>query len=97
MSPAPPPASSGSGSGRGRGAPRRLLPDGSLGVPRRPGARAVHVVRAGRSDRWDAATLQRLAASAVDVRVLPDAGHWLHVDDPEGLLALLDPTFAASA
>ncbi|MEZ4469264.1 MAG: alpha/beta hydrolase [bacterium] len=62
-----------------------------------PGPVRVHVVRAGRSDRWDAATLQRLAASAVDVRVLPDAGHWLHVDDPEGLLALLDPTFAASA
>jgi pimeloyl-ACP methyl ester carboxylesterase len=26
---------------------------------------------------------------AIDLHVLPDAGHWLHVDDPEGLLALM--------
>jgi pimeloyl-ACP methyl ester carboxylesterase len=27
--------------------------------------------------------------------VLPDAGHWLHVDNPEGLLAMLDAGFRA--
>lgn len=54
-----------------------------------PPGLGLHVVRAGRSDRWDAATLARLARVPVDVQVLPKAGHWVHVDDPEGLMALL--------
>jgi esterase len=29
------------------------------------------------------------ADGAIDLHVLPGAGHWLHVDDPEGLLALM--------
>jgi pimeloyl-ACP methyl ester carboxylesterase len=37
------------------------------------------------------ARLESLAARAsqpnLSVRVLPDAGHWLQIDDPEGLLA----------
>jgi pimeloyl-ACP methyl ester carboxylesterase len=53
----------------------------------------VHLVQAGRSDRWTPAILRRLAAAEAPgglVRhVLPDAGHWVHVDDPDGLLALL--------
>ena len=52
-----------------------------------PGAAALHVVRAGRSDRWDAAALKRL--EGVDARVLPNAGHWVHVDDLEGVVALI--------
>ncbi len=54
---------------------------------------AIHLVRAERSDRWDAQTLARLAAIPVGVptwlHVLPDAGHWLHADNPAGLLAML--------
>jgi pimeloyl-ACP methyl ester carboxylesterase len=52
----------------------------------------IHLVRAGRSDRWSAAELGRLASVAPPVRahVLEGAGHWLHVDDPEGTWALLD-------
>ncbi|MCB9546452.1 MAG: alpha/beta hydrolase [Myxococcales bacterium] len=59
-----------------------------------PGATRVHLLRAGRSDRWDAATLTRLATLPIDVHVLPDAGHWVHVDDPAGLQALLDVTLS---
>ena len=52
----------------------------------------VHLVRAGQSDRWTPDVLHRLAASQAEVSVLPGAGHWLHVDDPDGLLnRLLDP------
>jgi len=53
----------------------------------------VTLVKAERSDRWTADDLDR--AEAADAsgnlvwHVLPDAGHWLHVDNPEALLALL--------
>jgi esterase len=30
------------------------------------------------------------------VHVLADAGHWLHVDDPEGLFAILRSALSAS-
>jgi pimeloyl-ACP methyl ester carboxylesterase len=40
--------------------------------------------------REDRARLEELGRTgAIDLHVLPDAGHWLHVDDPEGLLALM--------
>lgn len=54
----------------------------------------ITFVRAGQSDRWSPADLARFE-DLPDVRleVLPRAGHWLHVDDPEGLLDLLSPLF----
>jgi len=55
----------------------------------------VDLVRAGRSDRWGPDTLDRIRAVAspeVHLHVLPNSGHWIHVDDPEGLLALLAGT-----
>lgn len=55
---------------------------------------AVHVVRAGRSDRWTDDIVERLRASRAHEHVLADAGHWVHVDDPEGLLDLLAEGFA---
>lgn len=64
-------------------------------VLERPGgAREVHVVLGGRSDSVDPGDKERLFALAqgsgnVRVHVLPQAGHWLHADDPEGLLALM--------
>lgn len=42
----------------------------------------VHVVRGGRSDRWSSDDLSHLARlrSLVNTTVLPQAGHWVHVD-----------------
>jgi pimeloyl-ACP methyl ester carboxylesterase len=54
-------------------------------------AQEVRILRAGRSDRWSAAD----AARATDV--LEDAGHWVHIDDPDGLAAALAPTFESEA
>jgi pimeloyl-ACP methyl ester carboxylesterase len=55
--------------------------------------RATHVVVAGRSDVFSAADRARLAGlagagTAVHAHVLPDAGHWVHVDAPDALLEL---------
>ena len=53
----------------------------------------IELVRAGRSDRWlpsEIATLESLPdAAPVDLHELSNAGHWLHVDDPAGLLELM--------
>ena len=56
-----------------------------------PQGAELHFVRAERSARWDPAVLARFAAAPPVVRLhlLGDAGHWLHVDNPEGLLALM--------
>ena len=39
----------------------------------------------------------RLRRGSLKVHVLPEAGHWVHVDDPEGLLRLLVPAVAEVA
>ncbi|HEX5655945.1 MAG TPA: alpha/beta hydrolase [Polyangiales bacterium] len=58
----------------------------------------VEIVVGGRSQVWDRAHLARVAALAANkpslrVHVLPEAGHWVHVDDPSGLrAALIDQT-----
>ncbi|MCK6521572.1 alpha/beta fold hydrolase [Myxococcota bacterium] len=51
----------------------------------------VDVVRAERSERWSEAELARFAAapSSLRLHLLPDAGHWVHVDNPDGLLAMI--------
>ena len=51
----------------------------------------VHVVRAARSDRWSPADDAALAAlrPPAYAHTLADAGHWLHFDNPEGLLRLI--------
>jgi len=52
----------------------------------------IEVVRAGKSDRWDQQVLDRFTTQAgphVRLHVLPDAGHWVHVDDPQGLVQLI--------
>lgn len=49
----------------------------------------VQLVRAGRGGRWSASEVARAEASGAGWHVMPQAGHWLHVDDPEGTLALI--------
>jgi esterase len=58
-----------------------------------PGAARVHLIIGGRSDSYsssDRERAERIAASnsRVTVDVLP-AGHWVHVDDPDGLVRKL--------
>lgn len=54
----------------------------------------VHVVRAALSDRWSPALIAALdglpAGAPGRLHVLERAGHWVHADNPAGLLDLLD-------
>jgi len=58
-------------------------------------AARMDLVIGGRSDVWQpedlarAHTLQTEQSDRVHLHVLPQAGHWVHVDDPEGLLSAL--------
>ncbi len=60
-----------------------------------PAGSEVHLVIAGRSNVYDAADRARAEAlaarhpEAVHAEVLEKAGHWVHVDDPEGLFAIV--------
>lgn len=61
-------------------------------------------MRAENSDRWDPDTVQQLeslasrkvdgAGGKVSVHVLPKSGHWVHVDNPKGLLDIVTPHVA---
>lgn len=54
----------------------------------------VHVVRAARSDRWPTAVLDWFdglpAGAPGRLHLLEEAGHWVHVDNPGGLLDIMD-------
>lgn len=58
-----------------------------------PGGTQVHLVRARDSDRWGEADRARLESlpdgEEVQGHLLEGAGHWLHADNPQGLMALL--------
>lgn len=53
----------------------------------------VHLVRGGRSDRWSSEELARadeaLAGHVVVNHIIEHAGHWVHTDDPQRLLAVV--------
>ncbi len=51
---------------------------------------STHLVRALRSDRWDDESIKRLESLEEDQYHTVDAGHWVHVDNPEALLDLFE-------
>ncbi|XP_072999638.1 uncharacterized protein [Typha latifolia] len=63
----------------------------------------VAIVQAENSDRWHPPVLQKLEALSrkgeiseegkVSLHVLPRSGHWVHVDNPKGLLGIMVPNF----
>ncbi|KAJ7971587.1 alpha/beta hydrolase domain-containing protein 11 [Quillaja saponaria] len=65
----------------------------------------IQVVRAENSDRWDSDTIQRIENFAsrgeneslgkVSCNVLSKSGHWVHADNPEGLLEIMVPNLAS--
>jgi pimeloyl-ACP methyl ester carboxylesterase len=58
----------------------------------------IQLVVAERSDRWTPALRQRARdlppSTRVVYRELPNSGHWVHVDNPEGLLAMIRGSLA---
>ncbi|PON78033.1 Alpha/beta hydrolase fold [Parasponia andersonii] len=70
-----------------------------------PKGMEIDIVRAEESDRWDPATIQRLESLAtlergpsegnVTAHLLPKSGHWVHVDNPKGLLEIMAPKIDA--
>lgn len=62
-----------------------------------PKAHETHVVRAEKSERWDERVVNALQSASAEpsarvrLHVLRNAGHWLHVDNPDGLRALIAP------
>jgi pimeloyl-ACP methyl ester carboxylesterase len=54
----------------------------------------IHLVRAADSARWSNAMAERAQTSFATLHTLPDAGHWLHVDNPAGLLQMMLPSFS---
>jgi esterase len=58
----------------------------------------IQLVVAERSDRWTPALRQRARALPRSTRVvyreLPNSGHWVHVDNPDALLAMMEQSLA---
>ena len=65
-----------------------------------PEGTKLHFVRAGKNTAWTPAVLQdfetwhRSSRGRVELSTLPDAGHWVHVDEPDKLFDIMAPAFA---
>lgn len=67
----------------------------------------IAIVRAENSDRWHPHVLQKLEEVSsrgvqadkgkVSLHLLPKSGHWVHTDNPKGLLEILAPNFLKKA
>ena len=44
--------------------------------------------------RWGGGDHRRIESSGGGVHVLEDAGHWVHSDNPEGLVEIMRPSFS---
>ncbi|XP_057549591.1 uncharacterized protein LOC130827762 [Amaranthus tricolor] len=70
-----------------------------------PKGMEINIVQAEKSDRWQPHVVQRLRAlsnkerdkseGTFSLHVLPKAGHWVHVDNPKGLLDIVAPRIAS--
>ncbi|OIS97901.1 PREDICTED: protein ABHD11 [Nicotiana attenuata] len=70
-----------------------------------PKGTEIAIVRAEKSDRWDPATVQKLESLAsngggesegkMSYHILPNSGHWVHVENPRGLLEIITPKLAS--
>lgn len=70
-----------------------------------PKGMEIGLVVAEKSDRWDPDLIQRLESLSSRTRdesegkfslhVLPNSGHWVHVDNPKGLLEIVTPRMAS--
>ncbi|WMV52458.1 hypothetical protein MTR67_045843 [Solanum verrucosum] len=66
-----------------------------------PKGTEIAIVRAEKSDRWDPETVQKLESIAsngtggsegkMSYHLLPNSGHWVHVENPKGLLEIITP------
>ncbi|KAK8921728.1 hypothetical protein KSP39_PZI020887 [Platanthera zijinensis] len=72
-----------------------------------PKGMEIEVVRAENSDRWQKPVLEKLAylstkerraeEGKVRLHLLPKSGHWVHADNPMGLLEIMVPNFVTKA
>ncbi|PHT71090.1 hypothetical protein T459_26194 [Capsicum annuum] len=70
-----------------------------------PKGTEIAIVRAEKSDRWDPETVQKLERIAsngtgesegnMSYHLLPNSGHWVHVENPKGLLEIITPKLAS--
>lgn len=76
-----------------------------------PKGMEIDLVQAEKSDRWEPDTvhrLQTLSSSSqgsdrskpsqvgkFSLHLLPNSGHWVHVDNPKGLLDIVAPKIAS--
>ncbi|XP_050226424.1 uncharacterized protein LOC126676294 [Mercurialis annua] len=70
-----------------------------------PKGMEIGIVVAEKSDRWQPDVIERLERLAnregsetegkVSLHVLPNSGHWVHVDNPKGLLEIVAPKLAS--
>ncbi|KAG6480007.1 hypothetical protein ZIOFF_063484 [Zingiber officinale] len=72
-----------------------------------PNELEIAIVRAENSDRWPEHVVNRLnhlsqkrrgpKEGKVSFHLLPKSGHWVHVDNPKGLLEIVAPNFYSNA
>lgn len=70
-----------------------------------PKGMEIVILRAEKSDRWDQDAIERIqklssergsdSYGKVSFCVLPNAGHWVHVDNPKGLLEIMASKIAS--
>eukprot|EP00213_Chloropicon_mariensis_P007479 CAMPEP_0197477160 /NCGR_PEP_ID=MMETSP1309-20131121/14339_1 /TAXON_ID=464262 /ORGANISM="Genus nov. species nov., Strain RCC998" /LENGTH=382 /DNA_ID=CAMNT_0043017963 /DNA_START=182 /DNA_END=1330 /DNA_ORIENTATION=- len=66
-------------------------------IERPPQGLSIDFVRAERSTfRWAGADHHRIETNGAQVHMLEDAGHWVHSDNPEGLVKIMKQSFSSN-